>query len=628
MGHSSKQSWADCKCPGQMRAAMPMLEVKGRNCGYDSGRIPRSKLVEYGLKGARNYCCEEEEREREETVESIETFTVTAEERFVNVKCGHLPVTNLNVTAITRLSGLKQAIKECFSLSAGCGLLQLYDENNNRIATWAQLINLPADYFTEEGRFLTVRTSPSPSMEASSVSEFAKMDSTVFQNRAGRARLYRLATTNTFAISIEGHSKALCPKMLPRCLWSACGESEEWLKLFGIMGSPGIGKSLFFIYILHRLLKHRSRLTEQSHSSPLKPTRVIYQTSNGRDCFDLKNQIVFEVTKSEAKHLVRHTETLYIINGHHSLALPSSCVTLFIASPGSEEFYQFRKHIRSLEWCFPVWTEDELISCRQSCYSNVPIAEFHDRLHRYGGSAEYVLNCFRDDLETALADPSAATRVRNHGIGTESNAGVHLLLHVIVSADGQYKYSHATLASTYVGEQLWANHSEQMIMNLQEMLFDGPFELRRRLFEIYGHCAFSSGGFELKCRNLTTGVLSALTVDKLDGARVPLRQDLLPSGPILEYHQRLDDDPFPAVDALSPQGMLQFTVSEDHPKQEVEVLKRLCALHDQPKLYFVVPPHRFKNFAKQNHLPTKGPSEVGPIENLEQYVVELPFRGN
>ncbi|KAI8835196.1 hypothetical protein BJ741DRAFT_608306 [Chytriomyces cf. hyalinus JEL632] len=118
----------------------------------------------------------------------------------------------------------------------------------------------------------------------------------------------------------------------------------------------------------------------------------------------------------------------------------------------------------------------------------------------------------------ALADPVAVTRVRNFGVHQEVKGRVHLLMHMIVSDDGKYRFSHAAIASKYVCKQFWENQTDQIISNLQLMLFNGPTEVSQPLFETYGHRVFSSGGIELRCRNLTTGALSQLKLDRLYGS--------------------------------------------------------------------------------------------------------------
>lgn len=85
-----------------------------------------------------------------------------------------------------------------------------------------------------------------------------------------------------------------------------------------------------------------------------------------------------------------------------------------------------------------------------------------------------------------------------------------------------------------------------------------------------------------------------------------------------------DDDSFPAIDSFSRQGIFQFTVAQVHPIRGVLILKRLCS---DPKIYFVVPPHRFEKFKKQKLLSTRSNSAVGDIPELKQFVLELAVAG-
>ena len=69
--------------------------------------------------------------------------------------------------------------------------------------------------------------------------------------------------------------------------------------------------------------------------------------------------------------------------------------------------------------------------------------------------------------------------------------------------------------------------------------------------------------------------------------------------------------------------MFQFTVAPEHPIRGVEILQQLCKLYEEPKLYFVVPPHRFKDFNKQSFKAQPGADDVTEISKLKQYVLEL-----
>ena len=69
--------------------------------------------------------------------------------------------------------------------------------------------------------------------------------------------------------------------------------------------------------------------------------------------------------------------------------------------------------------------------------------------------------------------------------------------------------------------------------------------------------------------------------------------------------------------------MFQFTVAQDHSIRGVQILKRLCSLYSDAKIYFVVPPHRFEKFKKQKFLGKHGNSNSESIPGLKQYVLEL-----
>jgi hypothetical protein len=165
-----------------------------------------------------------------------------------------------------------------------------------------------------------------------------------------------------------------------------------------------------------------------------------------------------------------------------------------------------------------------------------------------------------------------------------------------------------------------------MITNLQEMFGGSPNEISRDLFEIYGRLVFSRAGQTRKCRCLEDASVSEIRLDALNSQRITFGRDTIPTAVALacSYYEPTDEDNFPAVDALSPQGMFQFTVSAEHPIRGVKILGKLCKLYDEPKLYFVVPPHRFEKFKKQSFKTKEATKDAKSIVELKQYVLELP----
>jgi hypothetical protein len=133
-------------------------------------------------------------------------------------------------------------------------------------------------------------------------------------------------------------------------------------------------------------------------------------------------------------------------------------------------------------------------------------------------------------------------------------------------------------------------------------------------------------GHKYKCYDLQQQIVTDMTLDAIQSQRITFgRNTNLTSADLLDkYYEPTDDDNYPAIDSLSSQGMFQFTVAAEHPICGVQNLRKLCELYEKPKLYFVVPPHRFAAFQKQKFKATTGSADVNEISNLEQYVLEHP----
>jgi hypothetical protein len=407
------------------------------------------------------------------------------------------------------------------------------------------------------------------------------------------------------------------------------GDIKRGRKYFAISGTPGIGKSLFFVYILYRLMRDC-----RTKTLPLKPDRIVYQKRSSYRCFDLERQVVTELSTLEAKLLVMKRDTFYVIDGRMSEPLDSTCFVLYISSPRSEWYKEFVKQWKAKERYFPVWTLAELETCQRHCYPDLPVALLRERHRVCGGVARFVFD--EDDsiavprkVRSALNDVDAVRGVKYVGETTDIFPTSHTLLKILVGNDesgNPYQFTGLDVASEFIGRELWIRHAAQMMTNLQDMFGGSPNELSRHLFEIYGHLVFSAGGRTLKCRCLESGAVTDLTLDALGSQRITFGKDTMPTAADLtgKYYEPTDDDTFPAIDSLSPQGMFQFTVAAEHPIRGVQILQTLCKLYDEPKLYFVVPPHQFHKFKKQNYKATRGAGGVTEIRELKQYVLELP----
>jgi uncharacterized protein with ACT and thioredoxin-like domain len=404
---------------------------------------------------------------------------------------------------------------------------------------------------------------------------------------------------------------------------------KEGRKLFAISGTPGIGKSLFFVYMLYRLLNDTS-----TENMITKPKYIVYDCARYMTCIDLENKTEVDLDLNDAKKLIDKQDTLYVIDGK-TTPLPSHCTTLFISSPRDGDYKQFVEHKNAIERYFPVWTLTELQTCQSHCYPELDMGELQQRYRIYGGVARFIFDKkdtikVLQKMEASLNDADAVRGVQYKGTTTDIFPASHKLMHIIVGTKNNetYQYIDLDVASEYVGRELWIRNSAQMLENMQIMFTGSPNEISRHLFEIYGHMVFSVGGKDLRCRCLEndTTAITEIKLSTLNGNRTTFGIDTIPIADELSnnYYEASDSENFPAIDSLSSQGMFQFTVARSHSIRGVTVLIKLCKLYQNPKLYFVVPKHRFKAFTKQKFLSTKGTEAVKEISNLKQYVIELP----
>jgi len=576
--------------------------------------------------------------------------------RFLNVEYSGIRA-RINVTDFEDLSEVQDAVKVKYGpvmADVGAPQLLFYNEQGQQINTWALLNSLPQGYFAERGACLAISITP-PSTRVASTDELFDAGSTsLLSAEEGLPRkrqrmeipdltsqLKSFANAQPVEGCIHSQDQAFLPypqDEIKKLFVRECYQDVFQLlnqhidlnmKSFAISGTPGIGKSLFFVYILSRLMNDF-----RTKTLSLKPNRVVYQIGSTFECFDLQQQIVTKTSKFDAESLVREQDTFYVIDGRTSEPLLSSCVVLFILSPRSEWYKEFVKQKMAKEWYFPVWTLAELQTCQRRCYPALPMETLKERHRICGGVARFVFH--KDysipvprEMQSALNDVDAVRGVKYVGQITKIFPASHTLLQILVGDDefgNPYQFTGLDVASKYVGEQLWIRHSAQMITNLKEMFGGSPNEISRHLFEIYGHMVFSAGGRILKCRCLETGNVTNITLDALHSHRMTFGKDTIPTAEDLsgKYYEPTDDDTFPAIDSLSPQGMFQFTVAAEHPIRGVQILQRLCKLYNEPKLYFVVPPHRFAAFKKQSFKAKTGTADVTEIRELKQYVLELP----
>jgi hypothetical protein len=223
--------------------------------------------------------------------------------RFLNVLYGGQPE-RIKIADMEDLSEVRDKVKEKYELARGSAYIQLWKKTvteNTLISTWNKLKSLPGAYFEEaSGIDLTVVLipSPTPSRQASELSLLAGMgdlitveDIEVQARKRRRIEISDLTTQlQSFAIAqlvneyLQSPNDVFLPypqNEIKKIYVRKCYEDvfdlllkNIKMKSFAISGTPGIGKSIFFVYILYRLMKDFSEKTLS-----LKPNQIVYQNA-------------------------------------------------------------------------------------------------------------------------------------------------------------------------------------------------------------------------------------------------------------------------------------------------------------------------------------------------------------
>jgi hypothetical protein len=104
---------------------------------------------------------------------------------------------------------------------------------------------------------------------------------------------------------------------------------------------------------------------------------------------------------------------------------------------------------------------------------------------------------------------------------------------------------------------------------------------------------------------------------------IPTAEDL--SG---KYYEPTNNDTFPAVDSLSPQGMFHFTVAAQHSIRGGSNFTKIVRLTRPTQTLLCCSSTSVCNLYKAEFQRKSGSGDVTEVGNLKQYVLELPIKQN
>ena len=270
------------------------------------------------------------------------------------------------------------------------------------------------------------------------------------RNAAVEGDVLRLASGTNF----------LGSSALPGCLYIRADYVGLWAeiqRLFSsglsrivISGNPGIGKSWFGLYVAFKLLSDRE-----------SPT-VVWEA--GRRCSRtlIRGGHVLEGSLTDFRAELADTRTWYLVDE----ATPPGAVevearALVFSSPARENYKSTLKAPASTIRYLPVWSWDEIESCRRLLYPHDAVRTpeaVQDAFCRWGGIPRFVLEKVGDasaqlQLERAIVSTtSLALLMRAVGEFDSAPEASHRIMHIVTSAP--YLETAVEFGSDYIKSRL------------------------------------------------------------------------------------------------------------------------------------------------------------------------------
>lgn len=144
-----------------------------------------------------------------------------------------------------------------------------------------------------------------------------------------------------------------------------------------VLGTPGVGKTFFGFYLLVNLIRERQY-------------DILYKRSNSAlYLYPADPKSVAKTISLDESSTLNLEETIFICDG---IKPPiEGMPTVLITSPQREIWWQFHKDgCRNL--FMPVWTLDELLSCRILIFPDVDEHRVKHSFMKWGGVARHVLS--------------------------------------------------------------------------------------------------------------------------------------------------------------------------------------------------------------------------------------------
>ncbi|CAG8501774.1 11712_t:CDS:2 [Paraglomus brasilianum] len=401
-----------------------------------------------------------------------------------------------------------------------------------------------------------------------------------------------------------------------------------------LTGTSGIGKSCFLVYFVIRLL---------SESRDEAPNVIVFQTKDPLQkwyCFmgtsalrcgsyqDFYSVLTFK----NAWYLADDIVDPRVLNVNTLVTLSLNSLYEY----GNKQFQEYAKNC--MTYYMPPWSINELTSCQQQIFPNLPPALMSKLFLKAGGIPRYILQQgqiqWDDPANNQNYDLVEKKALRRFFLAfTELGNTVKLLecfrdgghymkyssrlIHTW-NSDDSYTDCYFKFASRYVFDKIQDCFTEETARYMLRQLADHTFygtNYRGKMFELYVLYLWRSGGSryttkKLGVANSSSGELctqrnpSIHRVQNVDTFKIPDRSK---NELFIPLHCN-----FPTADFIvSPDKIFQITITTDHGVNMNGLVKIMNEMRranpgtDKIKIFFVVPEDIYNNFKFQNYMTAK-----------------------
>ena len=148
-----------------------------------------------------------------------------------------------------------------------------------------------------------------------------------------------------------------------------------------ITGTPGIGKSIFYIYVLERMKAELKDtvivLASFSKKSQLKSCVIL---APGQDPIELE----------KGKSIPKIQNAMYLYDGIPDVVEQGPVKTVIFASPDHEFLKEHSKNSTMKKRFMPLWTESEILEAAESLELKLGYEFIQNLMLRFGGSVRYI----------------------------------------------------------------------------------------------------------------------------------------------------------------------------------------------------------------------------------------------